>query len=203
MLIAGAGGHAVEILLVAEQLKEVDRLFFFDNTITCDRVLFEKFKVIHDKEGVMMLFDNDNRFVLGTGNPSVRQTLYDLLKSWGGALHSIISPSSIIGEHGVVLGNGLNIMPHVTVYPRAVIGDGALLNTGCSVHHDAVIGKFCEICPGARILGGAKIGNNSFIGSGAIVLPGITIGDGCTVGAGAVVTKDVEDNSKVKGNPAR
>jgi UDP-2-acetamido-3-amino-2,3-dideoxy-glucuronate N-acetyltransferase len=44
---------------------------------------------------------------------------------------------------------------------------------------------------------GASIGGN------ATILPGITIGANAMVGAGSVVTKDVPENSVVKGNPAK
>ena len=47
-----------------------------------------------------------------------------------------------------------------------------------------------------------KIGNNVRIGSNTTILP-VNIGDNVIIGAGAVVTKDIPDNSTVKGNPAK
>ena len=41
------------------------------------------------------------------------------------------------------------------------------------------------------------------IGSGATIMGGVTIGKNSLIGAGSGVTKDVEDNSIVKGVPAR
>ena len=52
-------------------------------------------------------------------------------------------------------------------------------------------------------LQGPTIKNNANIGVGAILLPNITIGQNTIVGSGAVVTKDVPDNKKVVGMPAR
>jgi acetyltransferase-like isoleucine patch superfamily enzyme len=46
------------------------------------------------------------------------------------------------------------------------------------------------------------IGNDVRIGSNATILP-VRIGNNVTIGAGAVVTKDVPDNTVVKGNPAK
>jgi acetyltransferase-like isoleucine patch superfamily enzyme len=43
----------------------------------------------------------------------------------------------------------------------------------------------------------------SFIGAGSEILPKIKIGKNCIIGARSVVTRDVKDNSKVKGNLAR
>ena len=42
----------------------------------------------------------------------------------------------------------------------------------------------------------------SYVGSCATVLPLVQIGRNCMIGAGAVVTRDVLDNSTVKGVPA-
>jgi acetyltransferase-like isoleucine patch superfamily enzyme len=84
-----------------------------------------------------------------------------------------------------------------------VIGKGTLINTGAHLHHDIEIGDFCEIAPAALLLGKAKLGSHVFVGAGAIILPGITVGKNVVIGAGAIVTKNISDNQKVKGNPAK
>jgi sugar O-acyltransferase (sialic acid O-acetyltransferase NeuD family) len=203
MIIAGAGGHAVEILHIFDQLGQLGDLVFFDNTLKEEKKLFDRFRVICFEEVLNEQFIIDPRFVLGLGNPKYRQQLAVLLKSRGGVLASIVSPTASIGSFDVTLSPGLNIMTNVVIYNRVNIGEGTLLNTGCSIHHDVCIGDYCEICPGARILGGASVGDFSFIGTGAMVLPGITIGDDCVIGAGSVVNKNVNDGEKVVGVPAR
>ncbi len=203
MLIAGAGGHAIEVLHIFDQLGQLDNLCFFDNTLKDEATLFGRFKVICLEEALAEKFSTNPRFVLGLGNPKYRKLLADHLQNHGGELTSVISPMASIGSFDVTLAVGLNVMPQVMIYNRVRIGEGCLLNTGCSIHHDVIVGQYCEICPGARLLGGVSVGEYSFIGSGAIVLPGISIGHNCIVGAGAVVTKDVGPNSKIKGIPAR
>ncbi len=203
MIIAGAGGHAAEILHLFDQLGQLDDLVFYDNTLKEERKLFDRFRVICSDEALAEQFTIDPRFVLSLGNPIYRRQLADHLKSRGGELSSITSPTASIGRFDVHLEAGLNVMHQVVIYNRVRVGEGTLLNTACSIHHDVTIGKYCEICPGARILGGASVGDFSFLGSGAIILPGISISNNCVVGAGAVVTKDVDDNQKVSGIPAK
>ena len=41
------------------------------------------------------------------------------------------------------------------------------------------------------------------VGAGANILPGVTIGRNAMIGASALVTKDVAENKKVMGIPAR
>jgi acetyltransferase-like isoleucine patch superfamily enzyme len=47
------------------------------------------------------------------------------------------------------------------------------------------------------------IGKNAFIGARAFIFPGIKIGNNALVGACSVVTKNVPDNCKALGNPAK
>jgi sugar O-acyltransferase (sialic acid O-acetyltransferase NeuD family) len=202
MIIAGAGGHAIEILHIFDQLDQLENLDFFDNTLQKNKVLFDRFKVLRSKEDLEKNHRGDRCFVLGTGSPGLRQKLSALLREWDFSVTSVISPTASIGNFEVALGQGINVMNFVTIYNRVFVGEGTLLNTGCSIHHDVRIGEYAEICPGARILGGVTIGSYSFIGSGAIILPGVTVGNHCVIGAGAVVTKDVSDYKKVKGVPA-
>ncbi len=48
-----------------------------------------------------------------------------------------------------------------------------------------------------------RIGKNCWLGAGAIILPGITIGDNVVIGAGSVVTKDLPSNVVAVGNPCK
>jgi len=47
------------------------------------------------------------------------------------------------------------------------------------------------------------IGKDSFVGARAFVLPGIKIGNNCLIGACSVVTKNIANNCKAYGNPAK
>jgi sugar O-acyltransferase (sialic acid O-acetyltransferase NeuD family) len=209
MIIVGAGGHAKEMLGILSELGELRDggaagIFFYDDlSSAAPATLFDRFPVLRTPDDAKAALSNDPRFILGVGKPSARQFMEKKFSSWGGRLTSAISPHARIGEFGVSLGVGLNVMAGAVITQDIVIGRGSILHIHCSVHHDCRIGEFCEISPGARILGKVQIGDLSGIGAGAVLLPGIRIGYGVTVGAGAVVTKDIDDGLTVKGIPAR
>ncbi|MEO8414439.1 MAG: acetyltransferase [Ginsengibacter sp.] len=204
MLIIGAGGHAKELLDVLIS-NGYDNLFFYDDlpANTASR-MFSKFQIIKKEQEATRYFkQTDKRFVLGMGGSILRQSMAVKLHSLGGDLTTVISKKAQVSDFDVSIGDGVNIMHHVIIQPSVVIGEGTLINASALVHHDTVIGKYCEMAPAAIITGGCMIGDFTFIGSGAIILPGLCVGKNVVIGAGAVVTKDVADNAKVSGIPAK
>lgn len=204
MIIVGAGGHAKEIYTIYKsQAAVMEDILFFDNvTENAPESLLDNIKILKRAEEVKKVFETDNRFILGIGNPIVRRDLNDQFTGWGGHLCSSIASFSSISK-SACLGEGLNIMPGAVILGDAIIGTGSIIHSHVSVHHDCKIGLYCELSPGCRILGNVTIGDFTRIGSNAILLPGVTIGEKAIIGAGSVVTKDIPDGVLVKGVPGR
>lgn len=202
MLIAGAGGHARELLFEWQQLSD-EPLCFFDDTPGAKDSLYNSFKILHTLDEVRALFNKDNRFIIGVGKPTLRSSLCDKLETIGGRLSSLISKSSVIGSNGIQLEEGLNVMSGAILTTDIHIGKGTLIHIHSSIHHNCRVGEFCELSPGCRLLGGVQVGDFVSIGTGAILLPGIKVGSHVIIGAGSVVTKNVVTGQKVIGNPAK
>lgn len=107
-----------------------------------------------------------------------------------------ISATTSVGDGCVV-----NVGSMIASYTR--LGRHVLVNRGVLIGHHTTIGDYVSIGPGANIAGRVQIGSSTYIGMGAIVLDGIKVGSGCLVGAGSVVTKDLPDNVKAMGVPAK
>jgi sugar O-acyltransferase (sialic acid O-acetyltransferase NeuD family) len=201
MIIAGAGGHAREILDLLER-KADEAIFLFDNVSASAPDHIYGYPIIRSAEEVRTKFQNDPRFIIGTGNPVVRQKLYDLFAGWGGQPFSFIANTAQVSVHETVIGEAANIMHDVFISNHVHVGKGSLVNARAHLHHDVVMGDFCEIGPAALLLGNVHLAACVFIGAGAILLPGIEVGAAAVIGAGAVVTKHVAPGQTVKGNPA-
>lgn len=202
MLIAGAGGHAREILFEWQQISP-EPVFFYDDTGNAADQLFDQFGILHDHSEAAALFLQDPRFIIGVGNPSLRSAICEKLEAAGGKVTSLVSKNAVIGQREVMLGEGLNIMSGAVLTTGIHIGKGTLIHIHTSVHHDCRIGEFCEISPGCRILGKVVMGDRVSVGSAAVILPGIQIGSDAVIGAGAVVTRNVPAGARVKGVPAK
>jgi acetyltransferase-like isoleucine patch superfamily enzyme len=108
---------------------------------------------------------------------------------------------------------------YISIGDRCGIGQGTLLygNGGLTIGNDVLIAGQCFIVASSHECGdvnipiraqgyaakGINIGNNVWIGAGAKILDGITIGDNVVVGANAVVTRNVADDTRVAGIPAK
>lgn len=204
MLIAGAGGHAKEVLGVVYENNEFDNIYLFDEFSTeQSSLLFNKFKILSGLDEVKIVFEEDNRFVIGVGNPLNRELLKSKLESLGGKLVSAISSNASVGNFNTNLSEGLNIMPGSYISNDVNIELGSLIHVNVTLHHDVKIGKYCELSPGCIVLGNTLIGDYCSVGAGAVILPNIKIGNNVIVGAGAVVTKNVKSNTTVVGVPAK
>lgn len=141
-------------------------------------------------------------FFIGIGNNSMRQRVYENMRS--------ISLKSVVAKHASAIisstasvGKATFVSAAAVLQANASIGEAVICNSGCIIEHGCRIDDFVHIGPGAVLCGDVSVGKGSLIGAGAVVNPGITIGKNAIVGSGAVVIKNVSDNSVVAGNPAR
>lgn len=198
-IILGAGGHSKEVLEILIQSDSDEKISFFNNTVSSNYRLFEKFEVYCKS-------DDLKRFAscyLGVGNIHIRKILSNLALQQGLRWKGVRSKKIQVGSFDTDIHETVDIMDNVSISSSVKINRGTLLNRNVNIHHDIIIGEYCEIAPNAQILGSTRIGNNVFIGAGAIILPQVVVGANAIIGAGAVVTKDVERNSTVAGVPAR
>lgn len=144
-----------------------------------------------------------NDFFIAIGDNAIRNKIYEQLAKKDllpvNAVHpsSVIDPSVVIAEHGVM------IAANATLNPLAKIGTGVICNTGCIIEHECVVEAFAHIGPGAVLCGNVQVGSQTFVGANAVIRQGIRIGKNVMIGAGAVVVKDVPDNTTVVGVPAK
>lgn len=141
-------------------------------------------------------------FVVGIGNPSVRQNLAEMLESLGWKPATLIHPAATAGTRGQV-GVGTVICGGVQVSTNVHLGRHVHLNPSSTIGHDSVLEDHVSINPAAIVSGEVHIMTRTLIGAGAVILQGLTVGSDVVVGAAACVVRDVVARSVVRGVPAR
>lgn len=199
MIVAGAGGHAIELLDILISKVQTQDLYFFDNLTDKSEVM--GYPVLKSWDAAQNILKTDPQFMLGTGNPEVRNMFYDRFSQLGGK-HRAVNGLGI-SYSKFTASKEADIFNLCFIGANTQIGKGTLINTGAQVHHDVRIGEFSEINPGAVLLGACQIGNFCTIGANATVLPKVKIGNNVIVGAGSVLTHDVPDGVTVVGVPGR
>ncbi|SFL45150.1 acetyltransferase [Pelosinus propionicus] len=204
VIVVGAGGHAKVIIdmLLASSV-EIIGATDSDLQKKGNRVL--GIPIIGDDE-VILQYNQEKIFLVNgigsIGLPVVRTQIFHHFKQLGYSFQTIIHPSAILSLE-VTVGEGSQIMAGAIIQPGCQIGANSIINTAATVDHDCVIGSNVHLSPGTTLSGGVGIGDGVHIGTGAVIIQGIQIGKDSVVGAGAVVVKNVVENTKVMGVPAR
>ena len=106
--------------------------------------------------------------------------------------------SHVFIENDVVIGNRVTVKCGVQIWDGINISDDVFIGPNVTFTND----PFPRSRKALAKYPVTAVGKGASIGANATILPGITIGPGAMVGAGAVVTRDVPENTIVKGNPA-
>ena len=86
---------------------------------------------------------------------------------------------------------------------NTVIGKNTFIDNQVHIAHNVKIGKNCIITAQVGFAGSSTIGKNVQIGGQAGISGHLKIGNYVRIGGGSGVVKDVPDNSKVMGYPAK
>jgi len=107
----------------------------------------------------------------------------------------------------VIIGNNVEIGCNNTIdrgsLSNTIIGDNSYLDNQVHIAHNVKIGKNCIITAQVGFAGSSTIGNNVMIGGQAGISGHLKIGNNVKIGGGSGVIKNIPDNTKVMGYPAK
>ena len=86
---------------------------------------------------------------------------------------------------------------------NTIIGANTFIDNQVHIAHNVNIGKNCIITAQVGFAGSSKLGNNVSIGGQAGISGHLKVGNNVQIGGGSGVIKDIPDNSRVMGYPAK
>lgn len=201
--IAGASGFGREVADWIQDMPGYGKEFTIHDFLDLHegelRLHGHVFPIVREEEQTN--FSQDDKVVVGIGDPVLRSKCAATLRSAGASFFTVIHPTATVGSD-VTIGEGCILCPNVVVTNNVVLGAHVLLNCSSGVGHDAVIGDCCTLSGHAEVNGWASLGHCVFMGSHATVLPRVNVADYTIVGAGSVVVRATKRGATVFGVPA-
>jgi sugar O-acyltransferase (sialic acid O-acetyltransferase NeuD family) len=203
LVVFGAGGHAKVVIDMIEQQGNYEIAGLLDDDLRHQGSRFFGYPVLGTRADLPALFSARLRYAIVTiGDNTSRAAVAALLDRGGWQFASAVHPRACMGR-GVKIGPGSVVMAGCVVNADAHLGAQVIINTGTTVDHDCRIEDAVHIAPGCHLCGGVSVGQGSFLGAGSTVTPGVRIGRKVIVGAGSTVLRDIADEARVSGVPAR
>jgi acetyltransferase-like isoleucine patch superfamily enzyme len=113
--------------------------------------------------------------------------------------NSLIAMGVTINVH-TFIGNNTKIMDNCHITGNALIGNNVFIGMLTTSANDNSMGQGLT---GLKNEFGPVICDDVRIGQGSCLFPGIVIGPNAVIGANSTVTKNVAENTKVMGSPAK
>ena len=205
LVIFCSSGHAKVIIDIIESNSQFEFVGLIDNQIPKGQKLLG-YEILGNDASLpelMQEYDFHNG-IIGIGDNIIRSKVAKSIKAIAPQFKFVncIHSSAVISKH-CQFGVGNVVMPGTVINAASVLSDHCIINTNASLDHDCTMENFSSLAPNVAIGGNCFIGEFSNIGIGTSVFQEVSIGKNGIIGGGSVVNKDVKENSKYFGIPAK
>ncbi|MBF12725.1 MAG: sugar O-acyltransferase [Flavobacteriaceae bacterium] len=202
--IYGAGPLGREVFELATVINKLNnfwsQIIFIDDA---DEIYNPRKLVVVKFSEIKSLFPKSNiEICIATGEPSLRNKLYDKIIANEYKLATLIHPDVVI-PNSTKIGKGTIICKFLSITCDIIIGDNVYIHPNACIGHDAKIGAHSVISSYVDISGYCNIGISTFLGVNVCMRQKISIGNDTIIGMGSVVHRDIPDSVIALGNPAR
>jgi sugar O-acyltransferase (sialic acid O-acetyltransferase NeuD family) len=185
LVIVGFGGHAKSMADCIERKRKYNVVGYTDI-----KEHHSKYKYLGTDNELQSIFDSGVRYAavgIGyMGKGTIRNKVFELLKSIGYELPVITDPTSIISDSAII-GEGTFVGKAAIINAEASIGKMSIINTRALVEHECKIGEFTHVAVGAVLCGQVVVGDSVLVGANATVIQCRKIESNSIVPAGVTI----------------
>ena len=205
-VLLGGGGHGRVLLATLRALGWENRLIgIVDPEPVCPALQTWNVPLLGNDECLWTMSPQEIQLLNGLGsaaNTTRRKEVYQRFQSRGYGFQTLCHPTAWVAD-SADLAEGVQVMAGAIVQTGCRLGNNVLINTRAIVDHDCLISEHVHVASGAVLCGDVWIGAGTHIGAGSTVIQGVHIGVNACIGAGSVVVRDIPDETKVVGVPAK
>lgn len=203
IIIVGAGGCGREVANWIEDINKVAPTWNIVGFLDDNPEAFKGFPCRYPILGPIKDHNPVDRtkYAMGIANPTVKKLVGPALLEKGAQFASIIHPNThIYSEYDFGIG--------LVTYPNAKIATGCRIGNFVTLQstilgHDSQLEDYVTVSSSCGITGGTRLREGCFIGDHACIAVGLEVGANAYVGIGSVVIRNVAEDTRVFGNPAR
>ena len=208
LVIIGAGDFGREVIGIVNRInaanggKKYDLLGFVDDNAALKDRYIDGLKVLGDIQWLNKYQGESLYAVCSIGVGQIRKKVIEKIKNKNIKYATLIDPNvSFLGGESICEGSIISANNAISI--NAEIGRHVIINLSCTIGHDVIIEDFAVINPGTNLSGFVHIGECTDIGTGTKIIQHINVGKNVIIGAGTVVIRDITDEDKVAGVPAK
>lgn len=204
LLIIGAGNVGGYIAFNSNEFADFEPIGFLDDNPDKHGKEFYGLQVLGPVSDIDKFIPEHEplQVAIGIANPAIKQKIAKSLEGKNIIFPSFIPRHTWLSQK-VIVGQGVILYPGVSINYETVLEDFVIMNMNCAIGHNCHISAYSTLAPGVNLGGFTHVGVATDIGIGTSTRQSTKIGSGVTVGGQSMIAKDVPDNVKVKGIPAK
>ena len=207
IIIVGASGFGKEVLQLLNRINKENTcwsiLGFIDDNPKLSGITINNQSVIGGVERLKNF--SCCSVVIAVTDPSLKLSLISKINSYGNDFNfpNIIHPNVEMSLALNQIGHGNIITEGCILTSNIKIGNFNVFNTRTGIGHDVAINDYNIMNPNVQISGNVIIGSSNFFGVNSVILQGLKIGKNNHIGACSLVVRNMRNDMKVFGVPAR
>jgi acetyltransferase EpsM len=208
LIILGGSGIGMIASSIAKENGEYDVCGFLNDVVETGSYIgkYEKIQVIGTTDDIPYYLDNDYYFFIAYVGLKKEKETFEKIEKFQiprERYATLIHKTAIIPHGFCRIGYGVLMAPLSQISPDTTIEDNCLLLANSFLGHDSTMKRFSHLATNSVVGANVIVGRGVHVGSNSTVREKVNIGDFSLIGAGAVVLNDVNENTKVVGNPAK